>query len=125
MTTFGSSQDGVATNVTTETKTIQTGRTRAYGLHYVGTATGGVIELKDGATSKVKIDHGAVAESKTVIFPTPILFKTNNGLFSGPSKRTSPSTAKPSTILNQEPQLFSILSPFISCKFAVTGCLKP
>jgi hypothetical protein len=82
MTTFGSSIDGVATNVTTETKTVQVGRTRAYGVHYVGTATGGVIELKDGATSKVKIDHGAVAESKTVIFPTPILFKTNlNSVF--------------------------------------------
>ena len=40
------------------------------------------IELKDGTTSKVKIDHGAVAESKTVIFPTPILFKTNlNSVF--------------------------------------------
>ena len=47
MTTFGSTQDGVASNVTTEAKTIQVGRTRAYGLHYVGTATGGVIELKD------------------------------------------------------------------------------
>ncbi|BCV01725.1 MAG: hypothetical protein CM15mV45_180 [uncultured marine virus] len=50
---------------------------------YVGTATAGTIELKDGTTSKVKIDHGAhVAESKTVIFPTPILFKTNlNSVF--------------------------------------------
>ena len=77
MTTFASTQDGVASNVTTEAKTIQVGRTRAYGIHYVGTATAGTIELKDGTTSKVKIDHGAVAESKTVIFPTPILFKTN------------------------------------------------
>ena len=70
MTTFASTQDGVASNVTTETKTIQVGRTRAYGIHYVGTADCRVllIELKDGTTSKVKIDHGAVAESKTVIF---------------------------------------------------------
>ena len=82
MTTFASTQDGVASNVTVETKTIQVGRTRAYGIHYVGTATAGTIELKDGTTSKVKIDHGAVAESKTVIFPTHILFKTNlNSVF--------------------------------------------
>jgi hypothetical protein len=65
MTTFASTQDGVASNVTTEAKTIQVGRTRAYGIHYVGTATAGTIELKDGTTSKVKIDHGAVAEFKT------------------------------------------------------------
>ena len=48
MTTFASTQDGVASNVTTEAKTIQVGRTRAYGIHYVGTATAGTIELKDG-----------------------------------------------------------------------------
>ena len=82
MTTFASTQDGVASNVTTEAKTIQVGRTRAYGIHYVGTATAGTIELKDGTTSKVKIDHGPVVETKTVIFPTPILFKTNlNSVF--------------------------------------------
>ena len=55
MTTFASSQDGVATNVTTETKTIQVGRTRAYGIHYVGTATAGVLDIKRWlTTSKVK-----------------------------------------------------------------------
>jgi len=32
MSTFGSAIDGVATNVTTETKTVQTGRTRVYGV---------------------------------------------------------------------------------------------
>jgi hypothetical protein len=73
MTTFASTQDGVASNVTTEAKTIQVGRTRAYGIHYVGTATAGTIELKDGTTSKVKIDHGAVAESKTVFYLKLIL----------------------------------------------------
>ena len=77
MTTFGSSQDGVATNVTTETKTIQVGRTRVYGVHYVGTATAGTIELKMEQLLKLKLNHGAVAESTTVIFPVPILFKTN------------------------------------------------
>ena len=82
MTTFGSTQDGVASNVTTETKTVQTGRTRVYGVHVSGPGAAGVLDLKDGSTSKVKIDHGAVAESKTVIFPTPILFKTNlNSVF--------------------------------------------
>ena len=33
MTTYGSAIDGVATNVTTETKTLQVGRTRVYGVH--------------------------------------------------------------------------------------------
>ena len=46
MTTFGSSIDGVATNVTTETKTVQSGRTRVYGVHVSGTATAGVQILK-------------------------------------------------------------------------------
>ena len=53
MTTFGSSQDGVATNVTTETKTIQTGRTRVYGVHVSGPNVAGVLDIKDGSTSKV------------------------------------------------------------------------
>ena len=48
MTTFGSSQDGVATNVTTETKTLQTGRTRVYGVHISGPATAGVLDIKGG-----------------------------------------------------------------------------
>ncbi len=80
MTTFGSSQDCVTTNVTTETKTVKTGRTRVYGVHYVGLAVAGVIELKDGGsggTSKIKIDKSAVAGSENIIFPAPILFKTD------------------------------------------------
>ena len=37
MATFGSASiDGVATNVTTETKTVQSGRTRVYGVHVSG-----------------------------------------------------------------------------------------
>ena len=47
MTKFGSSQDGVATNVTTETKTIQTGRTRVYGVHVSGPNVDGVLDIKD------------------------------------------------------------------------------
>ena len=49
MSTFGSAIDGVATNVTTETKTVQTGRTRVYGVHVSGPNQAGVLELKDGS----------------------------------------------------------------------------
>ena len=77
MTTFGSSQDGVATNVTTETKTIQTGRTRVYGVHVSGPNQAGVLDLKDGSTSKVKLNKGAHIHDMTINFPVPNLFKTN------------------------------------------------
>jgi len=77
MTTFGSSIDGVATNVTTETKTVQTGRTRVYGVHVSGPNQAGVLDLKDGATSKVKLNKGAHIHDMTINFPVPILFKTN------------------------------------------------
>ena len=80
MSTFGSAIDGVATNVTTETKTVQTGRTRVYGVHISGPAAAGVLEFKDGGasgTSKVKINKGAHINDFTVNFPTPILFKTD------------------------------------------------
>jgi len=80
MTTFGSSQDLASANVTTETKTVQSGRTRVYGLHYAGTATAGVIELKDGGsggTSKIKINKPAAVGSENIVFPAPILFKTD------------------------------------------------
>ncbi len=80
MATFGSSQDGVATNVTTETKTLQTGRTRVYGVHISGPATAGVLDIKDGGatgTSKIKLNKGAHIHDMTINFPTPILFKTD------------------------------------------------
>ena len=80
MATFGSAQDGVATNVTTETKTVQSGRTREYGVHVSGPATAGVLELKDGGsggTSKVKLNKAAHVHDFTVNFPVPILFKTD------------------------------------------------
>ena len=51
MSTFGSSIDGVATNVTTETKTVQSGRTRVYGVHVSGPNVAGVLEFKDGGAS--------------------------------------------------------------------------
>ena len=56
MTTYGSAIDGVATNVTTETKTVQVGRTRVYGVHVSGPNQAGVLELSDGSTSKVKLN---------------------------------------------------------------------
>ena len=80
MSTFGSSIDGDATNVTTETKTIQTGRTRVYGVHVSGPNQAGVLELKDGGasgTSKVKLNKGAHIHDMTINFPAPILFKTD------------------------------------------------
>ena len=80
MATFGSAQDGVATNVTTETKTVQSGRTRVYGGHVSGPAAAGVLEFKDGGsggTSKVKINKGAHIHDFTVNFPVPLLFKTD------------------------------------------------
>ena len=77
MSTFGSAIEGVATNVTTETKTIQTGRTRVYGVHVSGPNQAGVLELKDDTVSKVKINKGAHIHDMTVNFPVPILFKTS------------------------------------------------
>ena len=77
MSTFGSAIDGVATNVTTETKTVQTGRTRVYGVHVSGPNQAGVLELKDDTVSKVKINKGAHIHDMTVNFPVPILFKTS------------------------------------------------
>ena len=77
MTTFASTQDGVASNVTTEAKTIQVGRTRVYGVHISGPATAGVLDIKDGSTSKVKLNKAGHVHDMTVNFPVPILFKTN------------------------------------------------
>ncbi len=80
MSTFGSTIDGVATNVTTETKTVQSGRTRVYGVHVSGPNVAGVLEFKDGGssgTSKVKLNKAAHVHDMTINFPTPILFKTD------------------------------------------------
>ena len=74
------SVDGVATNVTTETKTIQSGRTRVYGVHVSGPATAGVLEFKDGGatgTSKIKLNKAGHVHDMTIYFPAPILFKTS------------------------------------------------
>jgi hypothetical protein len=77
---MGYKVDIQATNVTTETKTVQSGRTRVYGVHYSGPNVAGTITLKDGGsggTSKVILNKAAAAESRTVNFPAPILFKTD------------------------------------------------
>ena len=71
------SVDGVATNVTTEAKTLQVGRTRVYGVHVSGPNAAGVLDLKDGTTSKVKLNKGAHIHDMTINFPAPILFKTD------------------------------------------------
>ena len=76
MTTYAAI-DGVATNVTTETKTIQTGRTRVYGVHVSGPNQAGVLELSDGSTSKVKLNKAGHVHDMTINFPVPILFKNN------------------------------------------------
>ena len=70
MATFGSAQDGVATNVTTETKTVQSGRTRVYGVHVSGPNVAGVLELKDGGsggTSKVKLKTSQFSSFSTLV----------------------------------------------------------
>ena len=78
MKTFWSAIDAVENNVTTETKTVLTGRTRVYGFHISGHNQAGVLELKDGGasgTSKVKLNKGAHIHDMTINFPAPILFK--------------------------------------------------
>jgi hypothetical protein len=60
--------------------TVQSGRTRVYGLYYTGTGTAGDIVLKDGGatgSAKVTLSKAAVVESKMVEFPRPVLFKTD------------------------------------------------
>jgi hypothetical protein len=77
---MGYKVDIQATNVTTETSTVQSGRTRVYGIHYSGPAAAGTITLKDGGSggdTKIVVNKAAVAESRTVNFPGPILFKTD------------------------------------------------
>ena len=76
MTTFGSSQDGVATNVTTETKTIQTGRTRVYGVHVSGPNVAGVLDIKDGLAEGKALDLRQT--STTLGFDSQISGVTND-----------------------------------------------
>ena len=77
---YGDRVDIVATNKTAETSTIQSGRTRVYGVRYAGPAIAGSITLKDGGasgTTKVVLDKAAQIDSGTINFPGPILFKTD------------------------------------------------
>ena len=79
----GSSIDGVATNVTTETKTVQSGRTRVYGVHVSGPNQAGVLEFKDGGatgTQKLVITTPASSAADQYQFDIPLdglLFKTD------------------------------------------------
>tara|TARA_R110002020_G_scaffold80967_3_gene201544 strand:- start:451 stop:753 length:303 start_codon:yes stop_codon:yes gene_type:complete len=69
-----------ASNQTTETGTIQSGRTRVFGVRYAGPAVAGNITLRDGGgagTIKCVIDKAAQIDSGTVNFPGAILFKTD------------------------------------------------
>jgi len=80
MATFGSSQDISSTNVTTETKTIQSGRTRVYGVFLDSGTTSGDFHLRDGGsggTVKFKCKTPAAIGGITINFPQPILFKTD------------------------------------------------
>ena len=83
MQAFGSSDNVLNANVTTENKIVKTGRTKALGVVLNTTATGGDFHLKDGGASgtvkfKYKTSGTASAGSPIVInFPGPILFETN------------------------------------------------
>jgi hypothetical protein len=69
-----------ATRTATEATTIQSGRTRVYGLRYSGPATAGTITLRDGGatgTIKVQVDKPGAIDSGTINFPGTILFKTD------------------------------------------------
>ena len=80
MATFGSSQDISSSNVTTETKTIQSGRTRVYGVFLDSGTTSGDFHLRDGGsggTLKFKCKTPAAIGGITINFPQPILFKTD------------------------------------------------
>ena len=74
---FGSSEDVTSSYQNAETGTIRSGRTRVYGVHVSGPGAAGVLDLKDGSTSKVKLNKAAHVHDMTINFPTPILFKTN------------------------------------------------
>ena len=80
MATFGSSQDISSSNVTTETKTIQSGRTRVYGVFLDSGTASGDFHLRDGGaagTLKFKCKTPAAIGGITINFPHPILFKTD------------------------------------------------
>jgi len=72
--------DIVATNQTTETGTIQSGRTRVSGISYAGPGVAGSITLRDGGatgTIKLVVDTAAVIGAGNVYIPGAILFKTD------------------------------------------------
>jgi len=77
---FWGQNDIVATNQTTETGTIQSGRTRVFGISYSGPAIAGSITLRDGGgsgTVKMVVDTAAVIGAGAVYVPGALLFKTD------------------------------------------------
>ena len=80
MATFGSAQDCESTYVNTETSTVQTGRTRVYGVYLDSGSAAGDFHLRDGSstgTIKFKCKTPAAIGGITINFPQPILFTTN------------------------------------------------
>ena len=83
MATFGSAQDCESTYVNTETSTVQTGRTRVYGVYLDSGSAAGDFHLRDGGASgtvKFKYKTSGVTSGGSPIvinFPGPILFETD------------------------------------------------
>tara|TARA_R100000900_G_scaffold115386_1_gene90194 strand:- start:247 stop:552 length:306 start_codon:yes stop_codon:yes gene_type:complete len=83
MQTFGSSDNILNTNVTTENKIVKTGRTKALGVVLNTTGTGGDFHLKDGGASgtvrfKYKTSGTTSGGNPIVInFPGPIQFTSD------------------------------------------------
>ena len=83
MQVFGSSDNVLNTNVTTENKVVKTGRTKALGVVLNTTATGGDFHLKDGgASGTVKFKYKTSGTSSggnpiVIMFPGPIQFTSD------------------------------------------------
>ena len=83
MQVFGSSDNVLNTNVTTENKVVKTGRTKALGVVLNTTATGGDFHLKDGgASGTVKFKYKTSGTTSggnpiVIMFPGPIQFKSD------------------------------------------------
>ena len=83
MQAFGSSDNVLNANVTTENKIVKTGRTKALGVVLNTTATGGDFHLKDGGASgtvrfKYKTSGTTSGGNPIVImFPGPIQFTSD------------------------------------------------
>ena len=83
MQAFGSSDNVLNANVTTENKIVKTGRTKALGVVLNTTATGGDFHLKDGgASGTVKFKYKTSGTTSggnpiVIMFPGPIQFTSD------------------------------------------------